>query len=157
MTWEEFGDRLLRVLMTMKDRVHLSIEMPEIGDYRSISLSTEDGQLHESLITLYLQEEYRLEGDREAAMEALGWNRCPMMGDAWCTNTPLPASSTELRVVRDRFIATMRDLLRVESPGEMVYYALRDPEVKTPGVVRYEKGENPLLIEELGLPLMSTK
>ena len=73
-TWEEFSERLFRVLLTIDARVYLIVETkPSLSQrYVQFASSTED-LVGEAMGPTLLPEEYKLDADAQARMRELGW------------------------------------------------------------------------------------
>ncbi|MDO5094169.1 MAG: hypothetical protein Q4D79_12300 [Propionibacteriaceae bacterium] len=159
-TWEEFNDRLFRVLLTIEDRVYLIISAR--GDlWRYVQFAADaDSLTGESVGNSILKDAYKLDEAAQARMRELGWKdpEGPSQPN-WSRLLELPATSNEVRAVSDASIYALRDALKIPSPADLEYKAWRERERPVPGAVYEEEeleeldpGENPLELD-LGIEM----
>lgn len=156
LTWEDFGDRLFRVLLNIEERVFLVIKNATPKDYRWVQFAaTADSLRQEASPNDVMLEQYRLDEVGLATMKELGWlPPVDALNSNWHLDIPLPASSATIREAVDRSVTTLRDLFQVSSPEDLVFSAWRERELMQPDRLYYpedkealDPGENPLPLD----------
>ncbi len=159
-TWDEFSERLFRVLLTIDDRVYLNIGTKPPHDRRYVQFASSAEELvGEATGNEFLSDEYKLGAEAETQMRELGWETPLPSNPNWHFAIALPASSADIKAIVDHSVTTLRDMMKILSPTDLMYRAWREAEWPVSGVYYEEEdldeldpGEDPLELD-LGIEM----
>lgn len=155
--WPEFAGGLVLVFRRVSERVILVVSSVDDGARYVQFIGRGDSITGEASGAVPLSDE------ASAAMSGQGWV-VPGPHPNWTSELPLPALTAEYQAFADRCVFALRDAFGVVSPARLQYRAWRAPEripehatLTQHQYHAFDRGESPLLMPELGLPLEEGK
>lgn len=153
MTWDGFEARLVAGLREVTERVLLVVSSRS-NVYAYVQFAGEPNEVYAEASGFT-----SISAEAAALLATSGWATPGVGQPNWESSLPMPALTSEYAELAHRCVVALRDAFQVSGPEDLQYRAWREPEEAPPGVTwplerfnELDKGENPLVIESLGLP-----
>lgn len=154
MTWDEFEARLVAGLREVTERVLLVVSSRS-NTSAYVQFAGQENEVYAEASGFT-----PISADAAALLAASGWATPGVGQPNWESSLPMPALTSEYVELAHRCVVALRDVFGISGPDDLQYRAWREPEEALWGVTwlrkrldELDKGENPLAIDSLGLPI----